>query len=544
MSQIKRSQLRLARDMAGRDMLRIMLRRFLQCLLFLPAAVAGPASGADTLLWFDAVRPKVEAMQAIEILGSAADQGLDPHDYHAAMLGRQLAQASQGPPLTEAARAQLDTALTAALQRYLEDLSNGRVDPRRIHAHFDVQRHPPIDAAAYLREAVAGGRLAQALREAEPRVPMYGALRQALFRYRALAGNAAWEAALPPLPGRKLVPGQEWAGLPVLARRLAVLGDLPAGTPVPVRFDGGLVAALRAFQERHGLTPDGVLGPATLQQLNVPPLSRARQIELTLERLRWTPLLKAPRMIVVNVPEFVLRAYEVSNGKVDVQLTMRVVVGKALDTRTPLFDEDMRSIEFSPYWNVPPSIARNEIIPRLRRDPAYFERQGLEFVTDAGQVVTTLSAANLDAVLGGRWRIRQRPGTLNALGDIKFVFPNKDNIYLHHTPATQLFARDRRDFSHGCIRVEEPMALARFVLQDEPAWTEDRIRGAMEKGTSATLALRRPLPVLIAYSTVIAKGGRVFFYSDLYGHDRVLDNALRQRSAGLTPRNGAAAEAK
>jgi L,D-transpeptidase YcbB len=544
MSQIKRSRLRLSRDMAGRDMLPIMLRRFLQCLLFLPAAVAGPASGADALLWFDAGRPKAEAMYALEILGSAADQGLDPHDYHAAMLGRRLAQASQGPPLTEAARSQLDTALTAALQRYLEDLRNGRVDPRRIHARFDVQRQPPIDAAAFLREAVVGGRLAQALREAEPRVPMYGALRQALSRYRALAGHAAWEAALPPLPGRKLVPGQDWAGLPLLTRRLAALGDLPDGTPAPVRFDGDLVAALRVFQERHGLTPDGVLGPATLQHLNVPPLSRARQIELTLERLRWTPLLKAPRMIVVNVPEFVLRAYEVRDGKVDVQLTMRVVVGKALDTRTPLFDEDMRSVEFSPYWNVPPSIARNETIPRLRRDPAYFERQGLEFVTDAGQVVTTLSAGSLDAVLGGRWRIRQRPGPLNALGDIKFVFPNKDNIYLHHTPATQLFARDRRDFSHGCIRVEEPMALARFVLQDEPTWTEDRIRGAMEKGTSTTLALRRPLPVLIAYSTVIAKGGRVFFYSDLYGHDRVLDNALRQRSAGLTPGNGSAAGAK
>jgi murein L,D-transpeptidase YcbB/YkuD len=321
--------------------------------------------------------------------------------------------------------------------------------------------------------------------------------------------------------------------VPLLARRLEAVGDLPAGTAVPERFEGALVTALQAFQERHGLAPDGVLGRTTLQQLNVPPAARARQIELALERLRWTPFMQGPRMIVVNVPEFVLRAYEVQGGRVDVQLTMKVIVGKAMDTRTPLFDEDMRSIEFSPYWNVPPSIARQDILPRLRRDPAYFERQGFEFVTAGGQVVTTLSEAHLDAVLHGGWRIRQRPGVQNALGDIKFVFPNRTNIYLHHTPAPQLFERDRRDFSHGCIRVQAPVALAQFVLRDEPAWTEERIRQAMEQGVSSTLRLKQPLPVLIAYSTVIVKGGRVFFYPDLYGHDRLLDNALRQRSAGL-----------
>jgi murein L,D-transpeptidase YcbB/YkuD len=225
----------------------------------------------------------------------------------------------------------------------------------------------------------------------------------------------------------------------------------------------------------------------------------------------------------------------VEDGRVHVRLTMKVIVGKALNTRTPLFDEAMRFIEFSPYWNVPPSIARQEVVPRLRRDPAYFRQQGFEFVTASGRVATTLSPENLDAVAHGDWRIRQRPGPQNALGDIKFVFPNNDNIYLHHTPAPQLFERDRRDFSHGCIRVEEPVALALFVLRDEPEWTEERIRQAMDSGTSSTLKLKQPLPVLIAYSTVIAKGGRVFFYPDLYGQDRLLDQALRQRSDALAP---------
>jgi murein L,D-transpeptidase YcbB/YkuD len=197
-------------------------------------------------------------------------------------------------------------------------------------------------------------------------------------------------------------------------------------------------------------------------------------------------------------------------------------------------DEDMRFIEFSPYWNVPPSIARKELVPHLRRDAAYFEREGFEFVTGSGQVVNTLAPEHMDAVFRGDWRIRQRPGPKNALGDIKFVFPNNDNIYLHHTPAPKLFERNRRDFSHGCIRVEAPVALAQFVLHDEPAWTEERIRQAMEKGESHTLRLAQPLPVLIAYSTVIVKKGRIFFYPDLYGHDRLLDQALRQHSAALS----------
>jgi murein L,D-transpeptidase YcbB/YkuD len=289
------------------------------------------------------------------------------------------------------------------------------------------------------------------------------------------------------------------------------------------------------FQERHGLTPDGVLGPKTMQQLNITPAQRVEQIMLTMERMRWTPLRQAARMVVVNVPEFMLRAYEVQDGRIHVKLSMKVIVGKALDTRTPLFDEEMRFIEFSPYWNIPPSIARQETVPHLRADPGYLARQGMEFVTASGQVVTTVAPAHLDAVLSGNWRIRQRPGPQNALGDIKFVFPNNDNIYLHHTPSPGLFERDRRDFSHGCIRVQEPVALAKFVLQDDPDWPEERIRSAMASGQSSTLRLTQPLTVLIAYSTVVAKAGRVFFYPDLYGHDRLLARALRQHAAALTP---------
>jgi murein L,D-transpeptidase YcbB/YkuD len=489
----------------------------------------------QTPFWFDADRPSVQAQQAVQILLTAADEGLEPHHYQAADLNQAVTRASAGSALTPSQQAQLDAALTQAMQHYLSDLSRGRVNPSQIKANFSTPSDTAVDVAAWLRTVVREQRLRQAVTQLATQAPMAVPLRQALAQYRALIPHPAWQSPLAPLPGRKLEAGQAYTGLPLLAQRLQALGDLATGTPVPARLEGELIAALMRFQERHGLTPDGVLGPKTMQQLNIAPEQRAEQIALTLERLRWTPLRQAARMVVVNVPEFVLRAYEVQDGRIQVKLTMKVIIGKALDTRTPLFDEEIRFIEFSPYWNVPPSIARQETVPHLRADPGYLARQDMEFVTASGQVVTTLAPEHLDAVLSGAWRIRQRPGPKNALGDIKFVFPNNSNIYLHHTPSPGLFERDRRDFSHGCIRVEDPVALAKFVLQDDPSWPEERIRSAMASGQSNTLRLAQPLTVLIAYSTVVAKAGRVFFYPDLYGHDQLLAKVLRQHAAALTP---------
>ena len=479
------------------------------------------------------------AREIVALLTNAADDGLDPADYGAARLRAAMDLVAADALATEAA-ARLDAALFAAFLRYMSDLRVGRVDPRQIRQAYRVPAGGAFEPVAAVKAALAAGSLGPALRAATPPLPMYGELRKALANCRALASHAAWQQPLPPLPtlpklpGRgasaKLEAGQDWAGAGQLAQRLAAWGDLAeVPVPAPTRLDEPLVEALRAFQRRHGLNDDGVLGRATLNALQVTPAQRAQQIVLTLERLRWTPLLQGPSMIVVNLPEFVLRAYDVQpDGHVKVREQMKVIVGRALDTRTPQFDELMRHVEFSPYWNVPSSIARRELVPRLRRDPGHFDREGFEFVDGGGQVVNELSAARLDAVLAGRLRIRQRPGKRNALGDVKFVFPNRDSIYLHHTPTTALFARDRRDFSHGCIRVEQPVALARFVLQDEPGWTEERIRAAMAAGMSTTQRLSQPLPVLISYGTALVLGGRMHFFDDIYGHDRVLQAALQQ----------------
>jgi murein L,D-transpeptidase YcbB/YkuD len=519
------------------------------------------AHGAQALRWFDDAGLKAQAHEAVALLAQAPTHGLDEPDYRATALAGALADAAsraQAGTLAPDQAQALDQALTQAMQRYLSHLHRGRVDPRSLHQRFEPPPGEPFDAERVLAEALARGQLASAVAAAVPQLQQYEQLRSALARYRALGAHAAWATPLPPLPPSpkvkfgKLEPGQRWSGVAVLAARLAALGDLDPSAALsdPAQhqgtlhqgaqyqdaqhedtlYDGVLVPAVRAFQRRHALADDGVIGRATWVQLAVPPAARVRQIELTLERLRWTPVLRAARMVVVNIPEFVLRAYEVEGNRIRMREEMKVIVGRALDMRTPVFEGQLRAIEFSPYWNVPASIAQAELVPQLRRSAARFAAHGYEFVAADGRVQTEFSPAALDDVLAGRLRLRQRPGPANPLGDIKFVFPNTDSIYLHHTPSTALFERGRRDFSHGCIRVEQPVALARFVLQGQPEWTNERIGAAMAAGRSSTLQLDEPVTVLIAYGTVLVRGDIVNFFDDLYGLDRQLDQALRERA--------------
>ncbi len=509
-------------------------RRLLLALGALPLGAPTGLPAADATI--DAARLRPWAPELIGWLTRAADEGLDPEDYAADALARAW---ERGAPT-----AALESSLLAACLRFLGDLRRGRVLPREVHQAYSAADGAGFDAQAALAAALARGQPSLALQAATPPLPMYAALRDALKSCRALGAHPAWHQPLPAAPPLRrdkapatAAPAPAWAGAGLLAQRLSAWGDLPALTdPLPQALDAALLEGLRRFQRRHGLKEDAVLGRATLKALNVSPAQRAQQIVLTMERLRWTPLLRGPRMIVVNLPEFVLRAYEVqADGQVQVRERMKVVIGRALDTRTPQFDELMRLVEFSPFWNVPPSIARGELVPRLRRDPVHFAREGFEFVDGSGQVLAELSPERLDAVMAGRLRIRQRPGERNALGDVKFVFPNREHIYLHHTPATSLFERERRDFSHGCIRVERPVDLARFVLQDEPGWTDERIRAAMSAGSSSTQRLSRPLPVLITYGTALVLGSRLHFFDDIYGHDRDLEAALAKRPRPPAP---------
>ncbi len=501
---------------------------------------ASAAVPASELRWLDHGRPTAHAWQALALLSDAASHGLDPQDYHSAA----LMLAAQAATPARPARPDLEQALTRSMQLYLRDLHQGRVDPRLLGVHFRPLQRPDFDPMPLLRKALAAGDLEQAVRLAQPRLPQYQELRAVLAQYRALGQHPAWQQALPalpPKPGRRLgllKPGQSYAGLALLAERLRVLGDLPPSPdPVPqaehaltLLYQGALVQAVRAFQARHGLLVDGVLGPNTLAQIELSPAARVRQIELALERLRWMPLQWGPRMVVVNVPEFVLRGYLVIDGRSVVQTQMNVIVGRARDARTPLFDADIQVVEFSPYWHVPVSIARRDIVPRMRRDPTYFSRMGFDFVWPDGRVDAAKTAARLDAVAEGSLRLRQRPGPHNAMGDVKLVLPNPHTVLLHHTPAVDLFARDRRDFSSGCIRVEKPLELVQFVLGDQPGWTRQRIAAALAAEQMRKVRLNQPVPVLIVYLTARVEQGRIYFFRDIYGHDRRLQQALQQRS--------------
>jgi len=482
-------------------------------------------------VWVENNRANSLAQEVIGILADAEAEGLNPSDYDVMALQQQQRALGEWFGADPASAQSFDATLTMAVLRYLNDVSLGRVTAKDVHQNYDTRSSRAFVAAELLNAALTapmrGTTFAGVMAEAAPNFPLYPALKRALAKYRNLMAHPAWSEPLAMPMGNKLERGDSYSDLDRLQARLVLLGDMPELLPAKT-YDQQLVQAVESFQGRHGLLVDGLIGPQTLDALNVTPSQRVAQIALSMERLRWTPLQQGDRLIVVNIPGFTLYAYELdAQGKLNIQVEMRVVIGRSLNHRTPIFDEDMQFIEFSPYWNIPISIARSETIPAIERNAEYLANQGMEFVDRQGNVSLAVSAEKLRAVRDGQLRIRQRPGPNNALGEIKFIFPNNQNIFLHHTPATQLFSRSRRDFSHGCIRVEDPIALAQFVLQDEPQWTIDRIREAMTAGTSRTIKLRTPLPVLIGYSTVIARDSKVYFYPDVYGHDRSLDQALR-----------------
>jgi murein L,D-transpeptidase YcbB/YkuD len=289
------------------------------------------------------------------------------------------------------------------------------------------------------------------------------------------------------------------------------------------------------FQARHGLIDDGVLGRGTIDALNVPPAQRVRQLELTLERLRWLPDFGPGPLIVVDLPAYrlwALRKGSEEAGSAEAPLEMRVVVGTALKTETPLFVGQMRYLEFNPYWNVPRSILEKEILPKLERNHAYLTQNEMETVPPGASV------ADLQA---GRARVRQRPGPKNSLGAIKFALPNPMDIYLHSTPAPALFKRSRRDLSHGCIRVEHPAALAQYVLSQQRQWNADAIRGALQPGPTRHVDLVHAIPVVIFYATAIVDSkGSPRFAADIYGRDANLEQELAAHDSQSVPAVGLA----
>lgn len=476
--------------------------------------------------WTDDGRPNPPADEAVALLQRADEQGLARADYDAAYLYRRLTDL-RGDTASPSARelAVFEADLTLALIRYTSHLAHGRLDPGSLYPDLDEGvRH--VDAVALIQRGLDSGRLTAEIDSAAPALPLYGELTRALAQYRSLAAGPP--LPLVPVPATKVAPGAVFAGLPPLKERLAAFGDLdPAALKRRDgnRYAGAVVDAVKRFQYRHGLADDGVLGQSTLAELNRSPAERVRQIEIAIERLRWLPPLPDGRFLVVNIPEFRLLAFDTATAPGRALLDMPVIVGRAGKTPTPVFAAEVEYLDFSPYWNVPRSIAVKEVLPKLRADPGYLAREGMEIVGHG--VRTEVDATTLAELERGAVRLRQRPGAKNALGGVKFMFPNRHDIYLHSTPSPKLFGRTRRDFSHGCIRVADPVALAQFVLVGRPAWDAKRIRAAMGLPQPVRVNVAQPIPILIFYTTTVVDAqGRIRFLPDIYGHDAKLVQAL------------------
>lgn len=481
----------------------------------------------DRLLWFDGTTPLPVVEKTLAALAAAGDHGLEPADYDAPALAGQwrVIQAGTGAGPD---RALFDLGVSVAAARLLRAVHNGRVDPATMHWGYTIERKP-VDGPGLLREVREGPGLAAVMDRLQPPFPHYARARKTLAAYKALAAQGE-PPTVPDLgKGPGIKPGATWAGVPQMAARLRAFGDLtvPDAGANAASHSGPLVDAVKRFQDRHGLENDGVIGAGTIKALNVSLAERVRQIELAMERMRWLPALGDRPNVFVNVPLFRLWATDPATG--EEPLRMNVVVGQSLNHKTPLFVEQMEYVIFRPYWNPPRGITVKEIVPHQRRDPSYFDREQLEIVASGADNAPALppTAENLSAVVSGKLFVRQKPGPKNSLGLAKFIFPNAENVYMHGTPAQQLFSRARRDFSHGCVRLEEPARFAEWVLRDYPEWTRDRIENAMQGDRPTRVNLKQPLTVVLFYDTVhVNSEGVVFFVDDIYGHDRALDTAL------------------
>jgi murein L,D-transpeptidase YcbB/YkuD len=476
------------------------------------------------LAWIDGAGLTAQAKIVISILQQAAQKGLNPEDYDASRW--QAREEALVAKLTPEAIARFDLALSVCLLRYVSALNVGRVNPR--HLKFDLDlNHRMTDLPEFLSQISQSDDIVSLLDNAEPQEDGYSRTSQALKTYLALALQDPYEKLA--VPEKPVATGGTYGAMALLVAKLKLVGDLPQGATLPegsMKYEGDVVEAVKRFQVRHALAVTGSLGPETVRQLNVPIADRVRQLQFALERWRWLPHEIVTPLIAVNVPAFRLYGFDEQHR---IALKMNVVVGKAMRSETPAFIGNMTYLVFRPDWGVPPTIFRREILPPLQADSAYLSKNGYDLIDTTGKVLNAgeVTPEEIQLLRAGKLSVRQRPGPKNALGSVKFMFPNTYLVYLHDTPKTELFSRSRRDFSYGCIRIQDPPALAAWVLRSKPEWTPERIRAAMNGEKSVQVNLSSPIPVLILYGTArVDEDGFVDFYDDIYGHDARLARAL------------------
>jgi murein L,D-transpeptidase YcbB/YkuD len=460
------------------------------------------------LLWLDdkgVHQPRVEAL--LNTIAGADSDAIDLTAYPLTELNHALDAIKDKPTAQQLADA--DVMLSAAFTTYGEDMLTGQVDPKNLAQAWHINPlEEKVDSALAL--SIREDDFGAALVRMRPQDPGYDSLRMQLGAYREIAAKGGW----PTIPdGKQLHRGEKDspARLAALRGRLAAEGYLAADSSASASgvYDRTLAGAVADFQARHSIGVDSTLGGETLESLNLPADYRVAQIAANLERYRWLPRSLGQRYVLVNVPQFSLRAFD-SGQK---SLEMKVIVGQEYeDKATPVFSDSMETVVFRPYWNITPDIQAKEIGPKVAADPSYLAANDMEYYKDGGQT-----------------RIRQRPGPKNSLGYVKFLFPNDFNIYLHDTPNHELFDKDVRAFSHGCIRVEKPAELAQWVL----GWDAGRVDQAMREGKdNQSVRLPKKIPVYIIYATTYVKDGKLYFGNDLYHRDDQLVKAVATGAVG------------
>jgi len=479
-----------------------------------------------SLLWVQNGRVRPQGLAVIELLQNADAKGLDPEDYDGSRWQGRLLKLGQRP--SEQELVSFDTALTVSTMRYIRSIHCGRVNPKEFKFELDTEGKL-LPLAEFIQTQVANaGDPAAEIQKLEPPFLGYRKLLALLPVYEGYARQVAGEKL--PTVTQTVRPGQPYPGVVRLGRFLQVIGDIPPGAqlnPNATVYDGALVAGVKHYQDRHGETPTGNLDARTINELNTPPAARIRQIKLTLERWRWIPHSFRQPPVVVNLPEYRVRAM---NPDGTVAFYKNVIIGKAYGHKSPVFEKEIQYVVFRPYWNVTPSIQRNEIVPHIQKDPNYIAKHDFEVVTPTGEVVTDnqVSPEVLEGIRSLHLMVRQKPGDTNSLGLVKIIFPNPDNVYLHGTDAPELFSPDVRDFSHGCVRVEKPADLVAWVLRNNPGWDLERVKATMngeKNNLQVNLATR--IPVLIVYGTAtVNEENQIRFFDDIYGYDAELDKAL------------------
>ena len=486
--------------------------------------------------WLNLYQPKPVADQFIRVLQQAESEGLRSEEYHlkdiqtrVRLLREQVSNSVPSAAWNETA-AGLDLFLTDAFFLYAEHLLNGRIDPSGLDVKFPGSSRP-FRHAAFLEQTLSRGQLAQDLAALSMTHPAYRKLKSALAQYHLLAGQMGHLvlSASPPLRLGDRDPRR----LPVLRVKLGLLGDLPHVTAKDeTLFTEEVAGGVKRFQERHGLPATGELDSETLTWLNRPVAQDIAALELNLERWRWMRNLEQQsRYILVNIPAFHLEVVERQRPV----LSMRVVVGQTI-ARTPIFSDQLRFIVLNPVWEIPPTILIRDKLYALRYEPDFFGKNRIEVLRGWGEQERQVDPKSVDwkkvslQDLMQKYRFRQGGGPNNPLGRIKFMFPNEFNVYLHDTPSRQLFAAEVRSFSSGCIRLEDPLALAVYCLRDEKLWTPGRVKAALAGQVEQKIKLTRTIPIHILYWTAwVDDQGIIQFRRDIYGWDEVLHKIWREK---------------